>query len=154
MWAWTAYRERLIAEHGPRWAAPSTPTFVGNDRWGHITGGLEPDSVTRAIKRISARAGMPTAWTGPSPHIGLASTARKKGTDEIAITDPRGWARHSRSMRGSMQIGDGWHGNAAAGPARTVPSTSAWGSPCARTATSAAPAPSPGPDPDPTLTGK
>ncbi|MGV9935519.1 hypothetical protein ACWDY4_33905 [Streptomyces olivaceoviridis] len=68
--AWTAYRERLIAEHGPRWADPSTPAFVGIDRCGHITGGMGPDPVTRAINRISARASMPIAWTGHAPRIG------------------------------------------------------------------------------------
>lgn len=113
--AWTAYRTRLVVEHGPQWADPSTPAFVGIDRWGHVTGGLGPDSVTRAIKRISKRAGVPIAWTGHSLRIGLASTARKKGKDGIAIADQGGWARHSRSMLGYMQRDDGWDDNAAAG---------------------------------------
>ncbi|MFF9221483.1 site-specific integrase [Streptomyces viridosporus] len=113
--AWTAYRERLVAEHGLRWADPSTPAFVGIDRWGHVTGGMGPDSVTRAIKRISARAGVPLAWTGHSLRIGLASVARREGRDGIAIADQGGWARHSRSMLGYMQRDDGWDDNAAAG---------------------------------------
>ncbi|MBZ9593521.1 integrase [Streptomyces erythrochromogenes] len=112
---YTSYRERLVAEHGPRWADPSTPAFVGIDRHGHITGGLVPDSVTRAVKRISARAGVPIAWTGHSLRIGLASTGRKKGKDAIAIADQGGWARHSRSMLGYMQREDGWDDNASAG---------------------------------------
>ncbi|MEY2275548.1 hypothetical protein [Streptomyces sp. BF23-19] len=82
------------------WADPSTPAFVGIDRHGHITGGLVPDSVTRAVKRISARAGVPISWTGHSLRIGLASTGRKRGKDAIAIADQGGWARHSRSMLG------------------------------------------------------
>ncbi|MFI7020153.1 integrase [Streptomyces sp. NPDC050164] len=113
--AWTAYRTRLVAEHGPRWADPSTPAFVGIDRWGHVTGGMGPDSVTRAIKRISTRAGVPIAWTGHSLRIGLASVGRKKGKDGIAIADQGGWARHSRSMLGYMQRDDGWDDNASAG---------------------------------------
>lgn len=113
--AWTAYRTRLVAQHGQRWADPSTPAFVGIDRWGHITGGMVPDSVTRAIKRISNQAGVPIAWTGHSLRIGLASTARRRGRDGIAIADQGGWARHSRSMLGYMQIDDGWDDNAAAG---------------------------------------
>ncbi|MER8091374.1 integrase [Streptomyces sp. NPDC094048] len=113
--AWTAYRARLAAEHGQQWAAPSAPAFVGIDRWGHVTGGMGPDSVTRAIKRISKRAGVPIAWTGHSLRIGLASVARRKGRDGIAIADQGGWARHSRSMLGYMQIDDGWDDNAAAG---------------------------------------
>ncbi|MEV4192002.1 integrase, partial [Streptomyces toxytricini] len=113
--AWTAYRTRLAAEHGPRWADPSTPAFVGIDRWGHITGGMVPDSVTRAIKRISTRAGVPLAWTGHSLRIGLASVARRNGRDGIAIADQGGWARHSHSRLGYMQIDDGWDDNASAG---------------------------------------
>lgn len=113
--AYTAYRTRLVAEHGPKWADPSTPAFVGIDQWGHITGGMGPDSVTRAIKRISTRAGVPIAWTGHSLRIGLASVGRKKGKDGIAIADQGGWARHSRSMLGYMQRDDGWDDNASAG---------------------------------------
>ncbi|MGY1583792.1 integrase [Streptomyces sp. MN13] len=113
--AWTGYRTRLVAEQGERWADPSTPAFVGIDRWGHVTGGMGPDSVTRAIMRISTRAGVPIAWTGHSLRIGLASTARRKGRDGIAIADQSRWARHSRSMLGYMQIDDGWDDNAAAG---------------------------------------
>ncbi|MFG2761643.1 integrase [Streptomyces wuyuanensis] len=101
--AYTAYRTRLVAEHGERWADPSTPAFVGIDRWGHVTGGMVPDSVTRAVKRISMRAGVPIAWTGHSLRIGLASVARRAGRDGIAIADQGGWARHSRSMLGYMQ---------------------------------------------------
>ncbi|MFI5635505.1 integrase [Streptomyces sp. NPDC051664] len=113
--AWTAYRTRLITEHGEQWADPSTPAFVGIDRHGHITGGLVPDSVTRAVKRISKRAGVPIHWTGHSLRIGLASTARKRGRDGIAIADQGGWARHSRSLLGYMQREDGWDDNASAG---------------------------------------
>ncbi|AKL71074.1 integrase protein [Streptomyces sp. Mg1] len=113
--AWTAYRTRLVAEHGPQWTDPSTPAFVGIDQWGHIIGGMGPDSVTRAIKRISTRAGVPIAWTGHSLRIGLASVAGRKGRDGIANADQGGWARHSRSMLGYMQRDDGWDDNASAG---------------------------------------
>ncbi|OKJ52761.1 integrase [Streptomyces sp. CB02261] len=114
--AWTVYRTRLVAEHGPQWADPSTPAFVSIDRWGHVTGGgMVPESVTRAIKRISMRAGVPIAWTGHSLRIGLASVARRAGRDGIAIADQGGWARHSRSMLGYMQRDDGWDDNASAG---------------------------------------
>ncbi|MEU8765029.1 integrase [Streptomyces sp. NPDC048659] len=113
--AYTVYRTRLVAERGPRWADPSTPAFVGIDRWGHVTGGMVPDSVTRAIKRISKRAGVPIAWTGHSLRIGLASVARRAGRDSIAIADQGGWARHSRSMLVYMQRDDGWDDNASAG---------------------------------------
>ncbi|MFE5710601.1 hypothetical protein ACFQ7J_07220 [Streptomyces sp. NPDC056501] len=30
--AYTAYRTRLVAEHGEQWDDPSTPAFVGIDR--------------------------------------------------------------------------------------------------------------------------
>ncbi|MFF6888707.1 integrase [Streptomyces sp. NPDC012421] len=113
--AYNAYRTRLVAERGERWADPSTPAFVGIDRWGHVTGGMVPDSVTRAVKRISARAGVPVAWTGHSLRIGLASVARRSGRDSIAIADQGGWARHSRSMLAYMQREDGWDDNAATG---------------------------------------
>ncbi|MCX5410142.1 integrase (plasmid) [Streptomyces sp. NBC_00335] len=113
--AYIAYRDRLLSEHGPRWADPSTPAFVGIDQHGHLTGGLVPDSVTRAIKRISRRAGVPISWTGHSLRIGLASTSRRKGKDTIAVADQGGWARHSRSMLGYMQVEDGWDDNASAG---------------------------------------
>ncbi|MGW5609522.1 integrase [Streptomyces sp. NPDC003753] len=113
--AYVAYRARLVDEHGGQWADPSTPAFVGIDRWGHITGGMGPDSVTRAIKRISDRAGVPIAWTGHSLRIGLACVARRNGRDGVAIADQGGWARHSRSMLGYMQRDDGWEDNASAG---------------------------------------
>ncbi|WP_331745833.1 hypothetical protein [Streptomyces virginiae] len=96
----------------------ATSAFVGIDRHGHITGGLVPDSVTRAVKRISARAGVPISWTGHSLRIGLASTGRKRGKDAIAIADQGGWARRSRSMLGYMRREDGWDDNAPAGLTR------------------------------------
>ncbi|MFE4922902.1 hypothetical protein [Streptomyces sp. NPDC056661] len=37
---------------------------------------MVPDSVTRAVKRISRRAEVRLHWTGHSLRIGLASTAR------------------------------------------------------------------------------
>ncbi|MFF5039906.1 MULTISPECIES: site-specific integrase [Streptomyces] len=90
------------------------PAFVGIDRWGHVTGGMGPDSVTRALQRISTRAGVPIAWTGHSLRISLASVARKNGEDAVAITDQGGWARHSRSMFAYMHINDGWDDNVSA----------------------------------------
>ncbi|GAA4704302.1 tyrosine-type recombinase/integrase [Streptomyces youssoufiensis] len=112
--AWHAYRTRLAAEADPRWSAASAPAFVGIDRWGRVTGGMVADSVTRAIKRISTRAGVPLAWTGHSLRIGLATTARKKGHDTTAIADQGGWARHSRSLHGYFVREGGWDDNAAA----------------------------------------
>jgi integrase len=113
--AWKAYRERLAAEADPRWSAPDAPAFVGINRWGAVTGGMVPDSVTRAIKRISVRAGVKLAWTGHSLRIGHATTARKNGRDAVVIADQGGWARHSRSMNGYFQIEDGWDDNSTAG---------------------------------------
>jgi integrase len=112
--AWTAYRGRLATEAEPRWSEPTAPAFVGVDRHGNVTGGMVPDSVTRAVKRISVRAGVALAWTGHSLRIGLATTARKKGKDAVAIADQGGWARHSRSMNGYFQRVDGWEDNATA----------------------------------------
>ncbi|MET7549738.1 hypothetical protein ABZS94_28925 [Streptomyces sp. NPDC005500] len=61
----------------------------------------------------------PLHWTGHSLRIGLASTARKRGRDAIAIAiaiaDQGSWARQSRSMLGYMQREDGWDDNASAG---------------------------------------
>ncbi|MFI9240851.1 hypothetical protein [Streptomyces sp. NPDC053079] len=73
---------------------------------------MRPDSVTRATRRISRRAGCPIDWTGHPLRIGLASTGRKKGKD--AIAEQGGWARHSCSMLGYMQIDGGWDDNASA----------------------------------------
>lgn len=112
--AWKAYRKRLAAEADPKWSAPDAPAFVGIHRSGLVTGGMVPDSVTRAIKRISARAGVKLAWTGHSLRIGHASTARSQGKDAIVIADQGGWARHSRSMNGYFQIEDGWEDNSTA----------------------------------------
>ncbi|MFH8797660.1 integrase [Streptomyces sp. NPDC017941] len=112
--AWTAYRARLAVDADPRWSAPDAPAFVGVDRHGNVTGGMVPDSVTRAIKRISVRAGVALSWTGHSLRIGLATTGRKKGKDAVAIADQGGWARHSRSMNGYFQRVDGWEDNATA----------------------------------------
>lgn len=112
--AWKAYRERLALEAEPRWSQPDAPAFVGIHRSGLVTGGMGPDSVTRAIKRISVRAGVKLAWTGHSLRIGHASTARKQGKDAVVIADQGGWARHSRSMNGYFQIEDGWEDNSTA----------------------------------------
>ncbi|MGW2706923.1 integrase [Streptomyces sp. NPDC001340] len=113
--AWIGYRTVWSPS-----TASSGPTrrrrrSSGIDQWGHVTGGMGPDSVTRAIKRISQRAGVPIAWTGHSLRIGLASDARRNGRDAIALADQGGWARQSRSMLGYMQIDDGWDDNASAG---------------------------------------
>ncbi|MFJ5179391.1 integrase [Streptomyces griseoviridis] len=113
--AWKAYRARLAAEAAPRWSEPTAPAFVGIDRHGNVTGGMVPDSVTRAVKRISGRAGAHLAWTGHSLRIGLATTARKRGKDAVTIADQGGWARHSRSMNVYFQRVDGWEDNATAG---------------------------------------
>ncbi|MEU6053176.1 hypothetical protein ABZ829_22430 [Streptomyces xanthochromogenes] len=113
--AYLTYRARLVDEHGSQWADPTTPAFVGIDQWGHITGGMGPDSVTRAIKRISTRAGVPIAWTGHSLRIGMATAGRKKNKDSIVLADQGGWARHSRSMLGYMQLEDGWENGASVG---------------------------------------
>lgn len=112
--AWKTYRVRLAAEAAPKWSAPEAPAFVGISRWGTVTGGMVPDSITRAIKRISVRAGVDLAWTGHSLRIGHASTARKQGKDAVVIADQGGWARHSRSMNGYFQIEDGWDDNSTA----------------------------------------
>ncbi|MGI5485075.1 hypothetical protein [Streptomyces lavendofoliae] len=87
--AWVAYRQRLTAEADPRWSAPDAPAFVGIDRWGHVAGGMVPDSVTRAVKRISTRAGVELEWTGHSLRIG-------------------------RSMNRYFQRVDGWDDNSSA----------------------------------------
>lgn len=113
--AWTAYREQLIADHGQRWVDQSAPAFVGIDRWGHITGGMGPDSVTRAIKRISTRANVPIVWTGHSLRAGLATEGRKKGKDAVVISRQGGWAPNSREMLGYMRAADEWDDNAVAG---------------------------------------
>ncbi|MEZ7005647.1 tyrosine-type recombinase/integrase [Streptomyces sp. AD55] len=112
--AWKAYRARLAAEADPKWSRPDAPAFVGIHRSGTVTGGMVPDSVTRAIKRISVRAGVKLAWTGHSLRIGHATAARKKGRDVIVIADQGGWARHSRSLNGYFQIEDGWDDNSTA----------------------------------------
>ncbi|MFI1585550.1 integrase [Embleya sp. NPDC020630] len=112
--AWETYRTRLATDTAPRWSAPDAPAFVGIDRWGHVTGGMTSDSITRAVKRVSARAGVAVAWTGHSLRVGHASMARRKGKDAVAIADQGGWARHSRSLHGYMQIEDGWNDNSSA----------------------------------------
>ena len=113
--AWIAYREQLVAEHGQQWTNPSTPAFVSINRWGQVTGGLGPDGVTRAIKRISARAQVPIEWTGHSLRAGLATEGRKKGKDAVSISRQGGWAPNSREMLGYMRAADEWDDNASAG---------------------------------------
>ncbi|MEN2424392.1 integrase (plasmid) [Streptomyces rimosus] len=113
--AWTAYRARLAAEADPRWSRPDAPAFVGIDRWGHVIGGMGPDSVTRAIKRISQRAKVPVHWTGHYLRIGWPPSDGARAKDGIAIADQGGWARHSRSLLGYMQREDDWDDNASGG---------------------------------------
>lgn len=113
--AWIAYREALVAEDSSAHLAPDDSAFHWIDQHGHVRGPLGPDGVTRAIKRISIRAGTPIHWTGHSLRSGLASTGRRKGKDAVAIADQGGWARHSRSMLGYMQRDEGWEDNASAG---------------------------------------
>ncbi|MFE1013740.1 hypothetical protein ACFW4M_20890 [Streptomyces sp. NPDC058794] len=60
--AWTAYRTRLVTEHGPQWADPSTPAFVGID--GHP--GL-PSSSTRARRPARSSSSMHLlGWEDPA----------------------------------------------------------------------------------------
>jgi integrase len=123
--SYTAYRERLVEEHGERHAQPDDPAFHWIDRHGNVRHtyddegnpvyGLTPAGVTRAITRISRRAGIKAAWTGHSLRIALASIARRNGRDAVAIADQGGWARHSREMLGYMQRDNGWTDNASAG---------------------------------------
>ncbi|WP_254399257.1 hypothetical protein [Streptomyces sp. AC602_WCS936] len=115
MEAWKAYRIRLAADAPPRWSVPTAPAFVGVDRHGNVTGGMVSDSVTRAVKRISARAGGPARLDRPLPPHRPRQTARRRGKDAVAIADQGGWARHSRSMNGYFQRVDGWEDNATAG---------------------------------------
>lgn len=113
--AWIAYRQALVEHGGPVHLSPTDCAFHWIDQHGNVRGPLGPDGVTRAIKRISIRAGIPIHWTGHSLRSGLASTGRSKGKDAVAIADQGGWARHSRSMLGYMQRDDGWEDNASAG---------------------------------------
>ncbi|MEV3926448.1 MULTISPECIES: hypothetical protein [Actinomycetes] len=113
--AFLAYRARLVTEHGAQHGHPSAPAFVGIDRWGHVTGGMGPDGITRAVKRISRRAGVPIDWTGHSLRAGLATESRKKGRDAVAIARQGGWAPDSREMLGYMRAADEWDDNASAG---------------------------------------
>ncbi|WP_392748920.1 hypothetical protein [Streptomyces sp. LN590] len=89
---WTAYR---VAEHGEAWADPSTPAFVGIDRWGRVTGGMVPASVTRAVKRISQRAegrstgpATPCASGSPPPPASAAATASPSPTRAAGPATP------------------------------------------------------------------
>lgn len=52
--------------------------------------GMVPDSVTRAVKRISVRAGVELARTGHSLCIGHATTATENGADALVIADQGG----------------------------------------------------------------
>jgi hypothetical protein len=113
--AWTAYRTRLTGVAPPCCSEPTASAFVGVARHDDVTGGMVPESVTRPIKGISARAGIPLARTNHSLRIGLATTARRKGRDAVAIADQGGWARHSCSMNGYFQHVDGWEDSATAG---------------------------------------
>ncbi|GCD99688.1 hypothetical protein [Embleya hyalina] len=110
--AWETCRARLAADAAPAWSAPDAPAFVGIDQWGHVTGGMTPDSISRAVKRVSIRAEGAVAWTGHSLRVGHASLARRKGKDAVAIADQGGRACHSRSL--PMQIEDGWNDNSSA----------------------------------------
>lgn len=113
--AWIAYRHALVTAVGDVHRSPTDSAFHWIDQHGNVRGPLGPDGVTRAVGRISARAGIPIRWTGHSLRSGLASTGRRKGKDAVAIADQGGWARHSRSMLGYMQRDDGWDDNASAG---------------------------------------
>ncbi|WP_264372979.1 tyrosine-type recombinase/integrase [Streptomyces sp. 3MP-14] len=106
--AWETYRTHLAEEADLRWSAPEAPAWVSIDRWGHVTGGMTPDSITRAIRRASTRAGIRIAWTGHSLRIGHATLARQRGVDTTLIADQGGWARHSRALAGYIQHEDGW----------------------------------------------
>lgn len=113
--AWTAYRTRLHRRCPAMLAGADSVRVRGRRpaRRRHRRHGPEP--VTRPIERISARAGVPLAWTNHSLRIGPATTARRKGRDAVAIADQGGRARHSRSMNGCFQRVDGREDNATAG---------------------------------------
>ncbi|MFE9793524.1 tyrosine-type recombinase/integrase [Streptomyces goshikiensis] len=113
--AWLDWRERLAVETGDRFDAPNDPAFHAIDRWGHVGGAMAPAAVTDAIGRISRRAGITIRWTGHSLRAGLATEARRNGSDAITIAAQGGWTPHSRAMQGYMRRGDEWTDNAAAG---------------------------------------
>lgn len=113
--AWQRWRERLVDEGGPRYADPADPAFHAINVWGHIGGAMAPASVTAAITRIAERAGVPIRWTGHSLRSGLATEARKKRKDAVAVAAQGGWAPNSKSMLGYMRRADEWDDNASAG---------------------------------------
>lgn len=113
--AWTAWREALVAEGGPEYEDPSDPAFHAIDRWGHIGGRMSPDAITAVITRTAERAGITIRWTGHSLRAGLATEARKRKKDAVAIAAQGGWAPNSKSMLGYMRRADEWDDNASAG---------------------------------------
>jgi integrase len=113
--AWRRWREALVAQGGSAHNDPSDPAFHAIDRWGNVGGAMTPDSVTRAIARISQRSGVPIRWTGHSLRSGLATAARRAGKDSVVIQRQGGWASGSRSLDGYMRIADEWADNASSG---------------------------------------
>lgn len=113
--AWQRWRERLATEGGAQYGDPTDPAFHAIDHWGHVGGAMAPASVTAAITRIAERAGVPIRWTGHSLRSGLATEARKKRKDAVAVAAQGGWAPNSKSMLGYMRRADEWDDNASAG---------------------------------------
>lgn len=113
--AYGAYRTRLVAEQGQQWAALST---AGVRR--HRPLGPHHRRHGPWLRHPRSQAHLDPGWSSdrldrPLPAQPLASIARRAGRDGIAIADQGGWARHSRSMLGYMQRGDGRDDNAACG---------------------------------------
>lgn len=113
--AWRRWRERLVIEGGAQYADPTDTAFHAIDCWGHIGGAMAPASVSAAVARIAERAGVPIRWTGHSLRSGLATEARKKRKDAVAVAAQGGWAPNSKSMLGYMRRADEWDDNASAG---------------------------------------
>lgn len=103
--------ERWLAEA----AITDGPAFRKVDRHGHLGAGLSGAAVGEAIERMATRSGLAFRFTGHALRSGMATSARKAGHDQQAITRQGRWAANSREVARYMRTVDVWNDNATKG---------------------------------------
>lgn len=88
------------------------PAFRRVDRHGNVGGGMTGQAVGQAVERMAARAGLAFRFTGHSLRAGMATSARRAGHDQHAISRQGRWSPTSNEVARYIREEDGWTDNA------------------------------------------
>lgn len=88
------------------------PAFRRVDRHGNLGPGLSGQAVAQAIERAATHAGLAFRFTGHSLRAGMATSARRAGHDQHAISRQGRWSPTSNEVARYIREEDGWIDNA------------------------------------------